>query len=144
MMPSNGKRNVWKAASTRAGLAIQSIKSASRGKSPPNRANRHPIFDTSCLVLRWPSLVGYSNLAIGACDYLELRSLRSARAVVGRSPRPRFLRYGFNTHQLESQAAYAGKDAVELGLVDDLSCENRLPASCLHLHPFKGHSKSLA
>jgi hypothetical protein len=55
-----------------------------------------------------------------------------------------FSRQGLDAHQLESQAAYAGKDAVELGLVDDLSCEDSLPAPRLHLHPFKCHSKSLA
>src|SRR5215212_9896755 len=51
MMPSSGKVNVVKAASTKAGLAIHRISSASRGKSPPNIANKQPILITSCLVL---------------------------------------------------------------------------------------------
>jgi hypothetical protein len=42
------------AASTRAGLANQRISSASRGKSPPNIANKHPTLITSCLVLHPP------------------------------------------------------------------------------------------
>jgi hypothetical protein len=40
MMPSRGKMNVLNAASTRTGLAIQSTNSASRGKRPPNNANK--------------------------------------------------------------------------------------------------------
>src|SRR5918992_2575041 len=51
MMPSSGKMNVLNAASTRTGLAIQRISSASRGKSPPNIANKQPILITSCLIL---------------------------------------------------------------------------------------------
>ena len=47
--------------------------------------------------------------------------------------------YGLNAHQLQSQSAYAIEDAVEVGLVD-LSCQDRLPPSNLHLHPFEGSS----
>src|SRR5215212_1527222 len=47
MRPSSGKMNVLNAASTRTGLAIQRISSASRGKSPPNIANKQPILITS-------------------------------------------------------------------------------------------------
>ena len=50
-MPSSGKMNVLNAASTRTGLAIQSINSASRGKRPPNNANKQPTLVTSCLAL---------------------------------------------------------------------------------------------
>ncbi len=53
-MPSSGKMNVLNAASTRTGLAIQSINSASRGKRPPNNANKQPILVTSCLTLHYP------------------------------------------------------------------------------------------
>ena len=53
-MPSSGKMNVLNAASTRTGLAIQSINSASRGKRPPNNANKQPTRVTSCLALHYP------------------------------------------------------------------------------------------
>jgi hypothetical protein len=55
-----------------------------------------------------------------------------------------FSRQRLNAHQLQSQAAYAVEDAVEVGLVDDLSGEYRLPGSRLHLHPFESQSESLA
>jgi hypothetical protein len=48
------------------------------------------------------------------------------------------LGHGLNAHQLEPQSAYAAKDAVEVGLVDDFSREDRLPTFGLHLHPFEG------
>src|SRR5215217_8963245 len=51
MMPSSGRRKVLNAAATRAGLAIQSMSSARRGKRPPNNANKQPILIASCLVL---------------------------------------------------------------------------------------------
>src|SRR5215213_9329071 len=54
MMPSSGQRNVLNAAPTRAGLAIQIMSSASRGKSPPNMANRQPILVTSYFLHRPP------------------------------------------------------------------------------------------
>src|SRR5215212_11249176 len=43
MMPSRGTSQVLKAAETSAGLATQTMNSASRGKSPANIANRQPI-----------------------------------------------------------------------------------------------------
>jgi hypothetical protein len=43
MMPRKGQIKELKAAATRAGLAIQMMNSASRGKIPANNANRHPI-----------------------------------------------------------------------------------------------------
>src|SRR5215207_9274262 len=58
MMPSSGKMNVLNAASTRTGLAIQSTNSASRGKRPPNIANKQPILVTSCLALHYPPRLG--------------------------------------------------------------------------------------
>src|SRR5215218_4927211 len=59
MMPSSGRMNVLNAASTRAGLASQRTSSPSRGKSPPNIANKQPILLTSCLVLHCPPRQGY-------------------------------------------------------------------------------------
>jgi hypothetical protein len=50
-MPNSGRRKVLNAAATRAGLAIQSMSSASRGKRPPNNANKQPTLVTSCLAL---------------------------------------------------------------------------------------------
>jgi hypothetical protein len=50
--------NVVNAASTRAGLANQSINSASRGKRPPNNANKQPILVSSCLALHYPPRLG--------------------------------------------------------------------------------------
>src|SRR5215211_4136280 len=47
MMPSKGRRKVLNAASTRTGLAIQTMSSARRGKRPPSSANRQPILSTS-------------------------------------------------------------------------------------------------
>src|SRR5215203_5513149 len=58
MMPNSGRRNVLKAAPTRAGLAIQTMSRARRGKAPPKSANRQPIFVTSCLVLYCPPSQG--------------------------------------------------------------------------------------
>src|SRR5918997_6263230 len=46
-------------------------------------------------------------------------------------------RRGLYAHQLESQCVYAVEDAVELRLVNDLACEDRLSAFRLHLHPFE-------
>jgi hypothetical protein len=43
MMPSNGKRKVSKAASTRTGLRIQKRKSANRGKNPAISTNKQPM-----------------------------------------------------------------------------------------------------
>jgi hypothetical protein len=43
MRPSRGQIQVLKAASTITGLAIQMMNRPSRGKSPANMANRHPI-----------------------------------------------------------------------------------------------------
>jgi hypothetical protein len=46
------------------------------------------------------------------------------------SPEPAFLIYcghGLYAHQLEPQSAYAIEDAMEVGLVDDLSCQDRMP-----------------
>ena len=47
----SGRRKVLNAAPTRAGLAIHTMSSASRGKRPPNNANKQPILFASCLVL---------------------------------------------------------------------------------------------
>ena len=55
-----------------------------------------------------------------------------------------FSGHGLNAYQLEPQTAYAIEDAVELGLIYDLSREDRLSAFRLHLHPFESNSKSLA
>ena len=47
-MPSRGSSQVSKAASTRAGLAIQRISSARRGKIPANSAKMQPISASKC------------------------------------------------------------------------------------------------
>src|SRR5215204_855035 len=54
MKPSSGRRKVLNAAATRAGLAIQTMSRARRGKRPPSSANRQPILLTSCLVVHCP------------------------------------------------------------------------------------------
>src|SRR5215203_1693144 len=47
MMPSSGHRKLLNAASTRSGLAIHKMNTASRGKSPPKSAKRQPIASSS-------------------------------------------------------------------------------------------------
>ena len=49
-----------------------------------------------------------------------------------------------NAHQLEPQSDYAVEDAVEVGVVNNLTREYRLPAFRLHIHPFEGLSVSFA
>ncbi|GAA3140175.1 hypothetical protein GCM10010486_02560 [Nonomuraea roseoviolacea subsp. carminata] len=41
--PSRGQIHVWKTAPTRAGRAIQMMKTAMRGKIPANMANKQPM-----------------------------------------------------------------------------------------------------
>src|SRR5215212_11179472 len=53
-------------------------------------------------------------------------------------------RQGVQAHQRKPQPVYALEDAVEVGVVDELPREDRLPASGLHLHPFEGRSQALA
>src|SRR5215216_2373190 len=69
MMPSSGQMNVSNAASTNAGLASQIMNSPSRGKSPAKRANRQPIWLTSCRVWQWPPHGGYWSLATRYRDF---------------------------------------------------------------------------
>src|SRR5215211_5359152 len=54
------------------------------------------------------------------------------------------LRQGFHAQQFQSQTVYAIEDAEEVRLVDDLPSEDRLSVFGLHLHPFEGHSVSVA
>jgi hypothetical protein len=125
-MPSNGQMNVPNAASTRAGLAIQTMSRPSRGKSPPNMANKQPILLlTSCLVSDCPPpRGGYRSPAVTGRRLLlpvDHDRSRSARSIVEDSPRrPGALRARLEAHQIEPQTAYAFDDAVEVGLVDDL------------------------
>jgi len=46
-MPSSGHRKVLNAASIRSGLAIHTMSTASRGKTPAKSANRQPIASSS-------------------------------------------------------------------------------------------------
>src|SRR5215211_6043526 len=56
----------------------------------------------------------------------------------------RFSGRALNAHQREAHGAYAVEEAMEVGLIDDLPREDRLPVLGLHLHSFEGRSVSLA
>src|SRR5918996_1458719 len=51
---------------------------------------------------------------------------------------------GLQAQELKAQTVYAIEDAEEVRLVDDLPGEDRLSFFGLHLHPFEGHSVSVA
>src|SRR3712207_5021515 len=70
--------------------------------------------------------------------------LSQGRHSVNSSMRLAFSGHGLDAHQPEPQSTYAVEDAVEVGLVDDLPREDRLPALGLHLHPFEGSGVSFA
>jgi CheY-like chemotaxis protein len=53
-------------------------------------------------------------------------------------------RQGLHAQELKAQTVYASEDAVEVRLVYDLTCENRLPVFGLYLHPLEGRSVSVA
>src|SRR5918994_5925735 len=148
MIPSNGRMNVLKAASTRAGLATQMMNSPSRGKSPANNASRQPILLTSSAALYGSQ--GTANRSLAGCRLLlSLRpqyflSQRIGTRWVVRCVHLAFSGHFLNAHELEPQSNYVVEDAVEVGVVNNLPGEDRLPAFRLHLHPFESRSVSFA
>src|SRR5918994_639865 len=148
MIPSNGQMKVWKAASTRAGLATQMMNTPSRGKSDPNKANRQPILLTSSLAFYGSQGTANRSLA-GWRLLLSLRpqyflSQRIGTLWVVRCFLFAFSGHFLNAHQLEPESDYAVEDAVEVGVVNNLPREDHLPAFRLHFHPFEGCGVSFA
>src|SRR5829696_233673 len=148
MIPSNGRMNVLKAASTRAGLATQMMNSPSRGKRPANKASRQPIVLTSSLAFYGSQ--GAANRSLAGWRLLlsiRPRSILSQR--IGTLWVVRCFFFAFsghfpNAHQLEPESDYVVEDAVEVGVVNNLPREDRLPVFRLHFHPFEGCGVSFA